>query len=82
MIKLLKVDANVSVALKIFVQVLENSIVRREYSIREIEALNFYKDILRYLDEILPDSINIQHEGYIILSKSLFSKFRVLKIQL
>ncbi|WP_107935948.1 ATP-binding protein [Ureibacillus chungkukjangi] len=79
LIKLLKVDANVSVALKIFVQVLENSIVRREYSIREIEALNFYKDILRYLDEILPDSINIQHEGYIILSKSLFSKFRVLK---
>lgn len=81
LIKLLKVDANVSLALKIFVQVLENSIVRKEYSIREIEALNFYRDILEYLEEILPDSINIQHEGYIILCKSLFSKFRGLKLK-
>ncbi|WP_107942674.1 ATP-binding protein [Metasolibacillus fluoroglycofenilyticus] len=81
LIKMLKVDANVSVALKIFIQVLENSIKRSEYSIRELEALNFYKDIILYLEEILPDTINIQHKGYIILCKALFSKFRGLNLR-
>ncbi|MCH7322509.1 hypothetical protein LZ480_11455 [Solibacillus sp. MA9] len=77
----LKIDSNISLALNIFAQVLENSITRSEYSIREVEISNFYNSLINQIAEIFPDSVNIQHNGYLILSKARFSKFRGLRLK-
>lgn len=73
-------DVGVALSTEILSQALETSVKRNEYTIREGEIINVFDAMSKTINEKLPDSKNIQHDGYKIICMSHFAKFRGLKL--